>query len=54
MPQYVQGKLAELIKRTFTEKKLKIAVGMSSLKGGQGGIGQFADPKKAFVDYTNL
>ena len=54
VPQYVQGKLAELIKRTFTEKKPKIAVGMSSLKGGQGGIGQFADPKKAFVDYTDL
>ena len=54
VPQYVQGQLAELIKRTFTEKKPKIAVGMSSLKGGQGGIGQFADPKKAFVDYTDL
>ena len=54
IPQYVQGQLAPLIKRTFTENKPKIAVGMSSLKGGQGCIGQFADPKKAFVDYTNL
>ena len=54
IPQYVQGQLAPLIKRTFTENKPKIADVISSLKGGQGGIGQFADPKKAFVDYTNL
>ena len=54
IPQYIQGQLRPLVNAIFTEKKAKIAIGASKFKGGQGGIGPFADPDKEFVDYTNL
>ena len=54
IPQYIQGQLKPLINAIFTDKKAKIAIGASKFKGGQGGIGPFADPDKEFVDYTNL
>ena len=54
IPQYIQGQLKPLVNAIFTDKKAKIAIGASKFKGGQGGIGPFADPDKEFVDYTNL
>ena len=54
IPLYVQNVIGIKINEIFTNKKPKIAIAEKGLKGGQGGIGQFADPKKAFVDYTNL
>ena len=54
IPVYVQNIIGKKINEIFTDKKPKIAIGQKGLEGGQGGIGQFADPKKAFVDYTNL
>ena len=54
IPLYVQNIIGKKINEIFTDKKPKIAIGQKGLKGGQGGIGQFADPKKAFVDYTDL
>ena len=54
IPQYIQGQLKPLINAIFTEKKPKIGIGAKQFKGGQGGIGPFADPDKEFVDYTNL
>ena len=54
IPQYIQGQLKPLVNAIFTDKKAKIAIGSSKFKGGQGGIGQFADPEREFVDYTNL
>ena len=54
IPGYIQGKLAPKIKQLFTDKKPRIAIAETGLQGGQGGIGQFADPKKAFADYTDL
>mgnify|MGYP001184211307 FL=1 len=54
IPLYVQNMIGRKINEIFTDKKPKIAVAEKGLEGGQGGIGQFADPKKAFVDYTNL
>ena len=54
IPQYIQGQLKPLVNAIFTDKKAKIAIGASKFKGGQGGIGQFADPDREFVDYTNL
>jgi len=54
IPQYIQGQLKPLVNAIFTEKKAKIAIGASKFKGGQGGIGPFADPDREFVDYTNL
>lgn len=47
------GTLRPLVNAIFTDKA-KIAVGAKQFKGGQGGIGQFADPDREFVDYTNL
>ena len=54
IPQYIQGQLKPLVNAIFTDKKAKIAIGASKFKGGQGGIGPFADPDREFVDYTNL
>ena len=54
IPVYVQKMIGKKINEIFTDKKPKIAIGQKGLEGGQGGIGQFADPKKAFVDYTDL
>ena len=54
IPQYIQGQLKPLVNAIFTDKKAKIAIGASKFKGGQGGIGPFADPEREFVDYTNL
>ena len=54
IPQYIQGQLKPLVNAIFTEKRAKIAIGASKFKGGQGGIGPFADPDREFVDYTNL
>ena len=54
IPQYIQGQLKPLVNAIFTDKKAKIAIGARKFKGGQGGIGPFADPDKEFVDYTNL
>ena len=54
IPQYIQGQLRPLVNAIFTDKKAKIAIGGSKFKGGQGGIGPFADPDREFVDYTNL
>ena len=54
IPQYIQGQLRPLVNAIFTEKKAKIAIGAKQFKGGQGGIGPFADPDREFVDYTNL
>ena len=54
IPQYIQGKLKPLVNAIFTDKKAKIAIGANRFKGGQGGIGPFADPDREFVDYTNL
>ena len=49
--RYVQGTLGSKVKEIFREKpKLKVAT--KGYKGGKG-IGQFADPKRVFVDYTN-
>ena len=50
--RYVQGKLKQKIQQTFKEKP-KVRVATTGFKGGQGGIGQFADPNRTFVDYTN-
>ena len=54
IPQYIQGQLKPLVNAIFTEKRAKIAIGASKFKGGQGGIGPFAEPDREFVDYTNL
>ena len=54
IPQYIQGQLRPLVNAIFTDKKAKIAIGARKFKGGQGGIGPFADPDREFVDYTNL
>ena len=54
------GTLGQLINATFTDKKPSIAVASRKFKGGSisqtgtKGIGQFADPDREFVDYTNL
>ena len=54
------GTLGQLINATFTGKKPSIAVASRKFKGGSisqtgtKGIGQFADPDREFVDYTNL
>ena len=48
---YVQGKLKDKVRQTFKEKP-KVKVATRGYKGGKG-IGQFADPKRVFVDYTN-
>ena len=40
--------------RIFRDKKSKIGLALEPFKGGQGGIGQFADPNKTFVSYTNI
>ena len=53
IPQYIQGQLKPLVNAIFTDKA-KIAIGSKLFKGGQGGIGPFADPDREFVDYTNL
>ena len=50
--RYVQGKLKQKVQQTFKEKP-KVKVATTGYKGGQGGIGQFADPNRTFVDYTN-
>jgi len=47
------GTLQPLVNAIFTDKA-KIAIGSKLFKGGQGGIGPFADPSREFVDYTNL
>ena len=47
------GTLQPLVNAIFTDKA-KIAIGSKQFKGGQGGIGPFADPDREFVDYTNL
>ena len=49
---YVQGQLGAIIRDTFREKP-KVQIATKGFKGGQGGIGQFADPNRTFVDYTN-
>ena len=54
IPQYIQGQLKPLVNAIFTDKKAKIAIGSKQFKGGQGGIGPFADSDREFVDYTNL
>ena len=54
IPQYIQERIRPLVNAIFTEKKPKIGIGAKQFKGGQGGIGQFADPEREFVDYTNL
>ena len=48
---YVQGKLKNKVQQKFKEKP-KVKVATRGYKGGKG-IGQFADPKRVFVDYTN-
>ena len=48
---YVQGKLKDKVRQTFKEKP-KVKVATRGYKGGKG-IGQFADTKRVFVDYTN-
>ena len=48
---YVQGKLKDKVRQKFKEKP-KAKVATRGYKGGKG-IGQFADPKRVFVDYTN-
>ncbi len=54
------GTLGQLINATFTDKKPSIAVASRKFQGGSisptgtKGIGQFADPDREFVDYTNL
>ena len=48
------GTLRPLVNEIFSDKKVKIGIGTKPFKGGQGGIGPFADPDKTFVDYTNL
>tara|TARA_R100001086_G_scaffold33139_2_gene15050 strand:- start:297 stop:860 length:564 start_codon:yes stop_codon:yes gene_type:complete len=40
--------------RIFRDKKSKIGLALEPFKGGQGGIGQFANPDKTFVSYTNI
>ena len=40
--------------RIFSDRKSKIGLALESFKGGQGGIGQFADPNRSFVSYTNV
>ena len=54
IPVQPQGQLKPLVNAIFTDKKAKIAIGAKKFKGGQGGIGPFADPDREFVDYTNL
>ena len=60
IPQYVQGKLRDLIQKTFTDKKPKLGIATfgtgvkypsRNVRFAGGGIGQFADPKSVFVDY---
>ena len=48
------GTLRPLVNEIFSDKKVKIGIGTKPFKGGQGGIGPFADPTREFVDYTNL
>jgi hypothetical protein len=48
---YVQGALGNKVKEIFREKP-KVQVATKGYKGGKG-IGQFADPNRVFVDYTN-
>ena len=54
IPQFIQGELRPLVNAIFTEKRPKIDIASKRFKGGQGGIGPFADPEREFVDYTNL
>ena len=59
IPQYVQGKLRQLINTVFTDKpKLGVAAFGTGVRGKSdsvrfegGGIGQFSDPSSVFVDY---
>ena len=61
VPQYVQGKLRDLIQKTFSEKRSKLAVAtFGTGVRGDGpnpnvrftqGLGAFSDPNKVFVDY---
>jgi len=50
----IKNDLKSDIKNIFSDKKPKIGLAQKAFKGGQGGIGQFADSKRKFVDYTNL
>ena len=60
IPRFVQNDLKDLVNAIFTDKKPQIAVATKPFKGGTisptgtKGIGQFADPDREFVDYTNL
>ncbi len=63
IPQYVQGKIPQIINRIFTERKPRIGVATfgTGVRGKSDnvrftgkGIGQFSDPKSVFVDYENL
>ena len=54
IPQFIQGELRPLVNAIFTEKSPKIDIASRRFKGGQGGIGPFADPEREFVDYTIL
>ena len=54
IPQFIQGELRPLVNAIFTEKRPKIDIASKRFKGGQDGIGPFADPEREFVDYTNL
>tara|TARA_R100000278_G_scaffold2965_1_gene5632 strand:- start:4520 stop:5089 length:570 start_codon:yes stop_codon:yes gene_type:complete len=40
--------------KIFRDKKSKIGLAVEPFTGGQGGIGQFADPDRTFVSYENL
>jgi len=61
VPQYVQGKLRDLIQKTFSEKRSKLAVatfgtgvrgdGLNPNVRFTQGLGAFSDPNKVFVDY---
>ena len=50
----VKADIKQDIDSIFKEKKPKIGLATQPFKGGQGGIGQFADPTKTFVEYTDL
>ena len=60
IPRFVQNDLKDLVNAIFTDKKPQIAIATKPFKGGTisptgtKGIGQFADPDRTFVDYTNL
>ena len=52
--RYFKADIKQDIDSIFKEKKPKIGLATQPFKGGQGGIGQFADPTKTFVEYTDL